>query len=1043
MGNRDIYFYEESETIEISCTIPMACTDKFFTRCEQYRFSADAFLTNLSKQQVLLVRKAKYKDKHEEGCHLLTILTIKGVLLCSLKSDGQLLIIDLFEKNIREQNKYLKNSLKIYTTEGISISYINRMTDSVEVWGGTSNDLHIQSAIFKKYVSEIRTQVEGLEDRSTPDSSEEDEQEETLSDELEELLDIAENYVIAEDEIQRSNAQSGPIINYFKFEANSNAAREERVSYVFTAFDYDQQLYKRGTRVEVELLDEKVMAGAIIDTGDDDEEEAEEFKITILFDEVFSVHELPLTGIIKLEYNSVQRNVREGVIEELRELDGLATYFDPLIGRNKSAGFEKQDLSPLDDTLNQQKYPPNDSQKEAIFRGVNVRDGMLVLGPPGTGKTTVILQWVKYFVEQENKRVLISSQNNKAVDNVLERLSKEKTIDTIRVGKEDKIQANVQHLMFESRSYELQQRITKSTTNFHNYIVESDEILSEYRERLSHLNELAVSLKEVDGYLSDKYGTIQKLIKPVASLYEEYLQVSEQVKQTQVDIEEKSQHVAGFDQVQGFKTWVKWPQKKWNQLRIKQLYKKWENLTNEEAGVIWKYEDKVKEMDQLLSDEEFINQKEFKVSTERAWNQSRDSLYKVPSVPLSHLTLPGLAETDDFTTNVKDLNRALELVEERMAKLSVMQRSLTRWTGYLQDKKNYALSKILLESVDLVGATCIGINSNQRFQDVEFDVTIIDEAGQIKIQDAIVPMSRSPKFIMLGDHKQIPPIEDQEVIERVEEIGVDTSFQSKSFFEYLYDRFPKENKILLDTQYRMPEKIANLLSEWFYEGEYKTFIGKQNVVSPLPHLFNKPFAIIDTSKEYHRLESRVPGQGYYNEYEARVVVQLLKKILREAATKEDDHTPRFSFEDIGIITPYGKQVQYMRDLVAKEIPELTKKEIAQMVASLDSFQGQERPIIIYSCTRSNLKPVDQPRIGFLKELRRLNVALSRCQEQLIFIGDMDFLSSCNFKDGDSDESEFAAFIQLMLQHAEQGNGHKVQSKLFLRTLKNDKQIERV
>ena len=88
-----------------------------------------------------------------------------------------------------------------------------------------------------------------------------------------------------------------------------------------------------------------------------------------------------------------------------------------------------------------------------------------------------------------------------------------------------------------------------------------------------------------------------------------------------------------------------------------------------------------------------------------------------------------------------------------------------------------------------------------------------------------------------------------------------------------------------------------------------------------------------------------------------------------------------------------------------------------MVASLDSFQGQERKVILYSCTRSNTRSPERSRIGFLKELRRLNVALSRPKEQVVFIGDMDFLSSCQNGSGIGSETEFSAFIRLMMEHA--------------------------
>ena len=109
------------------------------------------------------------------------------------------------------------------------------------------------------------------------------------------------------------------------------------------------------------------------------------------------------------------------------------------------------------------------------------------------------------------------------------------------------------------------------------------------------------------------------------------------------------------------------------------------------------------------------------------------------------------------------------------------------WNEHVSSQSNYALSDLLMESVDLVGGTCIGINSQRKFANVNFDVTIIDESGQIQIHNALVPMSRSPKVIMLGDHLQIPPIADEDQIALCEESGVDSSLLSTSLFERLYE----------------------------------------------------------------------------------------------------------------------------------------------------------------------------------------------------------------------------------------------------------------
>jgi superfamily I DNA and/or RNA helicase len=107
-----------------------------------------------------------------------------------------------------------------------------------------------------------------------------------------------------------------------------------------------------------------------------------------------------------------------------------------------------------------------------------------------------------------------------------------------------------------------------------------------------------------------------------------------------------------------------------------------------------------------------------------------------------------------------------------------------------------------------------------------------------------------------------------------------------------------------------------------------------------------------------------------------------------------------------------------------------------MVASLDSFQGQERSIIIYSCTRSNTIPPEKSRIGFLRELRRLNVALSRPLKQFVFIGDIDFLAGCRNADDKSSELDFSRFILLMKKHAQQNGEFTTAGDLLRRMEEN-------
>jgi len=364
------------------------------------------------------------------------------------------------------------------------------------------------------------------------------------------------------------------------------------------------------------------------------------------------------------------------------------------------------------------------------------------------------------------------------------------------------------------------------------------------------------------------------------------------------------------------------------------------------------------------------------------------------------------------------LRQKYDGIIEEIARISARLEVLREWEKTVLYQNNYALSDALFESVNLVGATCIGINSQKKFANMNFDVTIIDEAGQIQIHNALVPMSRSPKLIMLGDHKQIPPIANDYVMQRCSEDGVDTKLEEISLFEDIFTKLPDTNKVLLDTQFRMPAEIADILSEWFYEGKYLSGKNKQGIKPIFPEIFDACFIVVDTGDVDKRFEEKVVG--YINRYEAEVISRLLRYMVNKEHPKHLDSTK------IGVISPYGNQVKLLVSMLRK-IAEIGK-DASEIAATLDSFQGQERDVIIYSCTRSNQKPHDaKGRIGFLKELRRLNVALSRPKELLVFVGDIKFLSSCTYGEGEGSPKEFSQFIQLIMQRVNEGKGQYIKS----------------
>ncbi|PLV58061.1 IGHMBP2 family helicase [Thermotoga sp. KOL6] len=255
---------------------------------------------------------------------------------------------------------------------------------------------------------------------------------------------------------------------------------------------------------------------------------------------------------------------------------------------------------------------------------------------------------------------------------------------------------------------------------------------------------------------------------------------------------------------------------------------------------------------------------------------------------------------------------------------------------------------------------------------VLFDVVVVDEASQATIPSILIPISKGKKFVLAGDHKQLPPTI----------LSEEAKDLSRTLFEELIKKYP-EKSVLLDTQYRMNELLMEFPSTEFYDGELKADESVKHItlldLGVEPPNFGKFWDVvlspknvlvfIDTSKNENRFErQRKDSPSKENPLEAEIVKEIVEKLLSMGVKKEW----------IGVITPYDDQVDLIKSLVDEKVE----------VHSVDGFQGREKEVIIISFVRSNKKG----EIGFLEDLRRFNVSLTRAKRKLITVGDSKTLS---------------------------------------------------
>lgn len=299
------------------------------------------------------------------------------------------------------------------------------------------------------------------------------------------------------------------------------------------------------------------------------------------------------------------------------------------------------------------------------------------------------------------------------------------------------------------------------------------------------------------------------------------------------------------------------------------------------------------------------------------------------------------------------------------------------------------------QSLNVVMGTCIGIGLDYglRQSGILFDTVIIDEAGKANLAETAVPMQLGKKYILVGDQRQLPPYMDKEEVASFREESatlelsqkeVESAISYSLFEDFLHDEhFPKESVVLLNYQYRMNPEIGDYVSELFYEGELKNGRGTESQRCNLDG-FPDSVTFIDTStyETYKDVnvayESQDDAGGYYNLREIGIFRErILPKLLRLKG-----NSPEIS---VGVITPYRRQRQRL-------LAELRGTALENRVYTIDSIQGTEFDVVVVSLVRA-FNPRSHQTVGFLDDMRRLNVALSRAKRKLIIIGNLDTLCS--------------------------------------------------
>ena len=271
----------------------------------------------------------------------------------------------------------------------------------------------------------------------------------------------------------------------------------------------------------------------------------------------------------------------------------------------------------------------------------------------------------------------------------------------------------------------------------------------------------------------------------------------------------------------------------------------------------------------------------------------------------------------------------------------------------------------------VIACTLVG-SANRLLEGQKFATLFIDEAAQALEAACWIPIRRANRVIFAGDHCQLPPT--------VKSIAAMKGGLGKTLMERIVENKP-ECVTLLQVQYRMNDDIMHFSSEWFYHGK----------VSTAPEIAQRRSILdYDIPMEWRQVEpmpdDTTQGETFVAESYGRInraEAELTMNTLRDYFTKIGKQRILDEKIDVGIISPYRAQVQYLRGLIKKqEFFKPFRRLIT--VNTVDGFQGQERDIILISMVRAN----DEGQIGFLRDLRRMNVAITRARMKLIILGDV-------------------------------------------------------
>ncbi len=365
---------------------------------------------------------------------------------------------------------------------------------------------------------------------------------------------------------------------------------------------------------------------------------------------------------------------------------------------------------------------------------------------------------------------------------------------------------------------------------------------------------------------------------------------------------------------------------------------------------------------------------------------------------------------EEVKETIQTTNESLEELHRKEQQLPLRKKLQEQWRDKLQNATEYDLDeirKLYVRHANVIGTTCVASASKEFMENYPtFDVVIIDEVSKATPPELLLPMLKGKKVILVGDHHQLPPLLGDDTLEETlkgmleENPNFDGAQELKSLlreslFERLFNNLPPTHKQMLALQYRMHEKIMHSITPFYAKEESGLQCGLPDSDLARDHGLEGHFVNrddhllwIDMPTEKPFLEEQVKGgTSRYNEGELQTIRRILTDLNAAVLeAKKAGRIPQDVQKSVGVISFYGEQVKKINRLLQQE---LQLPHLQFRTGTVDKFQGMEMDVILVSMVRNTPKGGD---IGFARDYRRLNVALSRARELLMLVGSADMFA---------------------------------------------------